>query len=81
MAGKYSIVSPDKKINLVDDENETANTSVGTQVAYTAECFMNAAKSLHKLHLKIHLIAPLLLVNEKQDLLLHILVTHKFNKI
>lgn len=29
------------------------SNSTHNEVAYTAECFMNAAKSLHKLHLKV----------------------------
>lgn len=34
-------------------KNNKQSSQIDNEVAYTAECFMNAAKSLHKLHLKV----------------------------
>jgi len=38
---------------LKESKKEEKQESLPTEVAELAECFMNAAKSLHKLHLKI----------------------------
>jgi len=41
------------KFKTIEKEGNKENNSISVEVAEVAECFMNAAKSLHKLHLKI----------------------------